>query len=422
MEDPQPERPRDATVAATDSDGRGDDTDPGGGQRAEVGVLVADSPRAEADRLAAFARRMASDAADELAAATDLPWRFTETEPTPLSDTQPRRPSQFLDEAMDRMVAGPYDLVVVVTDVPLVSRRRRFVAGLASPVSRVVVVSTRRLSAASRGTPARALDSEAVRWNAATLLLHLLGHVLGARHEADGETVMAPFEFDPSRESTPTFAADVERHLGRVAGRIPDEAAARGSVRRFAFHVLSALRNPEQVVGALAGSRPLGLPLSLPKLATGAVAPALVIVFSAESWDVGLHLTNGTAALFAAASVLAAAVHLLFVHSLSFPRRSRQPTTEHMALVNVTVFLVLVGAMVGLFALVASVVLAIEFLVFPPQLMADWPSLENPAVDLVDRVRTAGFISTVGMLSGALAGGLESRDVLRHLALFRERP
>lgn len=292
--------------------------------------------------------------------------------------------------------------------------------GLASPVSRVVVVSTRRLSAAPRGTPARALDSEAVRWNAATLLLHLLGHVLGARHEADGETVMAPFEFDPSRESTPTFAADVERYLGRVAVRIPDEAVARGPVRRFAFHVLSALRNPEQVVGALAGSRPLGLPLSLPKLATGAVAPALVVVFSAESWDVGLHLTDGTAALFAAASVLAAAVHLLFVHSLFFPRRSRQPTTEHMALVNVTVFLV--GAMVGLFALVASVVLAIEFLVSPPQLMADWPSLENPAVDLVDRVRTAGFISTVGMLSGALAGGLESRDVLRHLALFRERP
>jgi hypothetical protein len=66
--------------------------------------------------------------------------------------------------------------------------------------------------------------------------------------------------------------------------------------------------------------------------------------------------------------------------------------------------------------------LVIEFVVFPPQLMANWPSLENPNVGIIDRVRTAAFISTIGMLSRALAGGLENRAVLRHLALFRKEP
>ena len=147
-----------------------------------------------------------------------------------------------------------------------------------------------------------------------------------------------------------------------------------------------------------------------------------MIVFSAESWDVALHLSNATAALFAVVSILAAAIHLMFVQNLFFPWRKHQIITEHMALVNVSVFAILVAAMVGLFALVASLMLVIEFVVFPPQLMANWPSLENPNVGIIDRVRTAAFISTIGMLSRALAGGLENRAVLRHLALFRKEP
>jgi len=48
--------------------------------------------------------------------------------------------------------------------------------------------------------------------------------------------------------------------------------------------------------------------LSLPKLSTTAVAPTLVIVFGAESWDVGVRMGNLMAVLFAAVSVLVAAL------------------------------------------------------------------------------------------------------------------
>ncbi|MXR40558.1 hypothetical protein GRX01_04245 [Halobaculum sp. WSA2] len=33
-----------------------------------------------------------------------------------------------------------------------------------------------------------------------------------------------------------------------------------------------------------------------------------------------------------------------------------------------------------------------------------------------------GFISTLGVLSGTLAGGIENRMALRHLGIFRDRP
>jgi hypothetical protein len=323
---------------------------------------------------------------------------------------------------MDRIVEGPYDIIVVATDVPLLTRTRRSVPGLASSVSRVVVVSTRKLVRGTREEPIRSVDAPAVRWNAATLLLHLLGHVFGARHDRAGSGVMRPFAFDPARRQTPTFDADTGAYLRRIAQQIPESGTVHGRLGRLAFHISTALRHPGQILTALRNSRPFRFPLSLPKLATTAITPTVVIIFSAESWDVALHLSSATAALFAGASILAAAVHLLFVQNLVFPRRRDQPLTEHMALMNAIVFAILVAAMVGLFVLVASVMLVIEFAVFPPQLMTNWPSLENPTVGVVDRIRTAAFISTLGMLSGALAGGLENRAILRQLALFHEEP
>jgi len=228
--------------------------------------------------------------------------------------------------------------------------------------------------------------------------VHLFGHVFGVGH--DDEEVMAPFSFDPARRNVPPFDADITRHLEEIATHIPEEDVSRGRLRRLAFHALSLARNPWTVASTLVQSRAPLLPLSLPRLSTAAVTPTLILVFSAEAWDVGLNLTNRITALFAVGSIVAAAVHLLYVQRLSFPRERSRVITEHMALVNVTVFLILVAAMMRLFVLVWSIMLLIELAVFPPNLMTNWPSLEDPSVGLADLVRVGGFISTLGVLSG----------------------
>jgi hypothetical protein len=389
--------------------------------RIDVGLLIAHSPRSDPGPLQAFGERMIEDSLPELAAATDVGWRVHAGEPDPLGDGASRRPSEFLDEAALRMVEGPYDLVVVVTDVPLTSRVEKRVPGLASPISRVVVVSTRRLLAPPGRDRLRSLGAEAVRWNAATLLLHLIGHVLGASH-SDGGGIMEPFAFDRTRETVPSFDAGVRGHLRHGATRVPEDASSRGRVWRLGFHVSSLVRNPSKVLAALVHSRAPLLPLSLPKLLTAAVTPTLILVFSAETWDVGLNLTNGTAVLFATLSIIAATVHFTFTQHLTFPRERTQVITEHMALVNVTVFFIILLAMVGVFVLVGSIILLIELVVFPPNLMTNWPSLEDPSVGGVDLLRIAAFISSIGVLTGSLAGGIEDRIAVRHLALFLGRP
>lgn len=388
-----------------------------------AGLMIAYSPAADLEKLQGFSRRLTEDVSEELGGATRADWVFHLEDPARLGTDEARRPADFLDEASLRMVEGPFDLVVVVTDVALYSRRHAVVAGLASPVGRVIVISTRKLLVTPRGKPVRTLESQSVRWNAAALLLHLLGHLLDLPHSRREGEIMSPFAFDEALMHPPRFSDHQRRRLVRLARHVPEpELIDPGALRTFFFHVMSGARHSGHVLRALWRNRAPLLPLSLPSLATAAVAPTFLLIFTAEIWDVGLNMTNRVTWTFTLLSLFAAVWYLTGVQNLFYPRKEKRVITEHMAVVNVVIFLTILIASVGLFIMVAMLMLFIEFYIFPAGLISTWPTLEDPVVTTGDKVRLAAFISTIGVLTGALAGGLESRTVIRHLALFLDEP
>jgi predicted Zn-dependent protease len=388
-----------------------------------VGVLIAHSPASDVEALQRFADRIARMASEELQRTTRSRWIFDRADPTRLDGDHPRRPSDFLDEASLHMAEGPYDLVVVVTDVAVASRRNRVVYGLASAVSRVAVLSTRKLLLTPRGQPARSLEHDAALWNGAELLVHLIGHMLGARHGSKDGASMSSFTFDPDRRAITSLRFASPGWLSRRAREIPErEHTGGGFAGTLMFHLHSAAINPLEILLPLLRSRALLLPLALPSLATAAVAPSIILVFTAEIWDVGLNMSNRVAIAFALVSILAATAYLTRLQNLFFPRKEKRVITEHMAVVNVSIFLIVLLGSLGLFLMLVLLMLVIEVLIFPPDLIATWPTLQVPHVDLAAKIRLASFISTIGVLTGALAGGLESRTVIRHLALFPDEP
>lgn len=388
-----------------------------------VGVVLSHSPAANMDALGAFADRVTEAAAAVLNPLPNVRWIFHREPATTLANDEPRRPSDFLDQASLHMVEGPYDLVLVVTDAPLTTRRHAVVAGLASPVTHVMVLSTRKLLITPRGQPVRQLDDPCVAANAATLVLHLIGHVLGLHHNTRRPTAMAPFRFDPELLA-PRLFDERERRLLRRRSPSAEEPtyASPNPIGTLFFHLGSALRNPRDLAMPLLRNRAPLLAFSLPALATAAIAPSFILIFTAEIWDVGVNMTSTAAWIFGVGSILASTGYLAGVQNLFFPHNEKRVITEHMAVVNVTILLTIFQAVLGLFAGVVLLMLFIEFAIFPENLIREWPSLEDPQVTLGDRLRLASFIGTVGVLTGALAGGLESRTVLRHLALFLDEP
>lgn len=386
-----------------------------------VGLLIVGSREADQQGLIGLAHAAAREVSAEMKAASGIPWIFHLAGTKILETDEPRRPSDFIEDAILAMADQAFDAVVVITDVALTSRRRRLEPGLASPITRVAVVSTRKLLSTPRGEPMRMLNSEAVKWNAAILIQHLLGHICGLRHSAHG--VMAPFTFDETRREAIPFSPHERDVLQKRSKQLPEREIVNGNaLEDFLFHVLMAFRHGRSVVLPLARNRAPFLALSLPSLATAAVAPSLLLVFSAEIWDAGLGMSNSTAAAYATASILAASLYLVQVQALFFPRKEKRLLTEHVAVANVVIFLSILLLLVGLFFLVGALVLMLGLYVFPEDLMSTWPTLNQGNVGLVDLLRLSAFVATVGVTTGALAGGLESRTVIQHLALFENEP
>ena len=101
------------------------------------------------------------------------------------------------------------------------------------------------------------------------------------------------------------------------------------------------------------------------------------------------------------------------VQSLFLPRKEKRVLTEHLAVANSVIYFSIFIASIGL-----GLAMVILIYVFPPDLMQTWPTLNIREIMLVDKVRLAVFISTIGVTTRAPAGGLESRAVIQRLELF----
>ncbi len=386
-----------------------------------VGFLIATGKLGNSDQLERLAKELGNLAKDELVRSISIPWFFDMADKVKLENDNPRGASDFLDRASLKMAEGPYDIVCVITDVPLISAKNTIQEGLSSEVTRVMVISTKEFINTRRRKVSRELDSQEVQLNITALFLHLTGHILGLKHRTAGESeIMRPYRYVENISSIPSFASSEREYLKKYSDKMPDRELKNGNfVETFIFHILMTFRHLGKFFKPLSRNWAILLPLSLPNLATAAVAPALILVFTAEIWDVGLGMTNGTAAFFAVISIMFASFYLVRVQNLFLPMKEKRVLTEHLAVANSVIYVSVFLACIGLFIMVGGLMMIIALYVFPPDLITTWPTLNKPEVTLADKIRLAVFISTVGVTTGALAGGLENKTLIQELTLFK---
>ena len=388
---------------------------------ARIYVLVAVTPDGDLEDLGRLADGVLRDVISVLEPATHVKWRASRGEPHRLESNDSRQASDFLREALLRLVESPADMILVITDAALVSRADEIVPGLASPEARVAVLSTRKLLTAPFGEPVRSTTDESVRWNAGTLATHLVGHLLGLSHEDEG--VMAPFSFDPARRQIPNFGRRSQDRVAEAVVRFPErEVSSRGPWGKFRIHLTAAARHRRNVVGpALISWAPL-LPLSLTGITTAAVTPTFVILFTDEFWWAGLHLNAWHVWSAALVAVLVATFLVPLSQRLFFPHREKRVVTEHVALVNTAILFSMFLMSLGLFVIVTLLVLLIEFWLFPQQFIVEWFSDRGFDVGPIDHLHIAMFVSALGTLTGALAGGFHGREIIHQPSLFLKEP
>ena len=300
----------------------------------------------------------------------------------------PAEDDEIVGAARQLLLARTWDLVVVLTDLPLMVLRRPVVAH-ASPMHGVAVLSV------------PALGTLAVRRRLRDAVLRLLGALLGEAEDGgtDGRT-------DAARRRIGSRL----RELGSdVEGEAP---SLRFTTRVFTGHL-------RLLVGMVRANRPWQLAARLSRALAAAVAAGVFALVTSDVWRLAGALGWQRLTVVSLGSVVAIGLTLIVGAGL-WERVADPRTRQQVVLFNIATTATVVIGVVAFYAALFVLSLLGGLLLVAPSLLADATS--DPAT-LGDYVEVAWLTASLATVGGALGAGLESDEAVRRAAYtYRTSP
>jgi hypothetical protein len=294
----------------------------------------------------------------------------------------PAEDSEIVGAARRLLLTRAWDLVVVLTDLPLMVVRRPVVAH-ASPMHGVAVLSV------------PALGTLAVRRRLREAVLRLIDALLGeARGEgADGRPDAARLRRIGSRLCE--LGSDVEEPA----------PSFRFTTRVFTGHL-------RLLFGMVRANRPWQLAARLSRALAAAAAAGVFALVTPDIWTLASALGWERLSVVSVGSVLAIGLTLI-VGARLWERVANPRTRQQVVLFNIaTTATVVIGVAAFYVALFVLSLLA-GLLLVVPSLLAD--AINDP-VTFRDYVEVAWLTSSLATVGGALGAGLESDEAVRRAA------
>lgn len=391
---------------------------PSGRPPIEVGWVLA-GPMAEADEKAAW-QALAEVQRTLEAGLPEFAWQMDVVERREVPLGMPMEPIGLLDVGVFERDASRWDFVFVLTEAPLKSETRPFMLGAPSQAVDVAVLSTARLDPAAEPGGRRHEERVAtLTRRIAALVLHLFGHLNDLEHDDGPNRLMHAPRSERDLDHMQHFSDDdwakLRRRLAQVADPRIEETEP--STRRVTFYLEAAWLNRHEI---LSGVRRMGawrFPLRYSRLTTAAVSTQLVLMMTAEAWELGMTQPVLRVAVLSLLALLTTSYYVIHrQHLLSrFGRRpSEQSVVAHMAIC----IGVLVGMATTYLALFASTWFGARYM-FDVAVVRNWTA-NLAKLDEAHYVSLASFIASAGLVVGALGASFEEEDYFRRVTLLDE--
>ena len=184
------------------------------------------------------------------------------------------------------------------------------------------------------------------------------------------------------------------------------------------FHLTVAWRNRGEILAAMRQIAPWTFPLRFGRLTIAAASTLLILVITAESWDLGMSQRAGEVITFAGLAVLGSALFVLQRHRLLVRTGSR--LTEQTVITRLSMALAVLVGMAGTWLLLFALVFFCSQVLFDEALVRGWAqSLDEPP-GLERYLVFSGFVATLGIIIGALGASFEPGGYFRHVAYIDE--
>lgn len=329
-------------------------------------------------------------------------------------------PIRLIDLAVVERQSKGWDFVLVFTAADLRALNKQYTFGTPSSGLDAAAISTARLDPAAQRSVVRKSEREAVLssriW---ALFLHLLGDLVGLQHTSQPDSPMrvsyVPEDLDLVQGYSEQELVGLADKLTIVADLRLEETAASPLGRwRFTFRVVR--HSGGEIWAAVLRNQPWMLVWHLSKFTAAALSTLLILLLTAEVWDVGVRMPLAGVGF---SLLIALAFTTLFVVTRQrlLTRRSRQRLTEQVVVTDLAIVLTIFGAMLTLALLLISLALGIIWVV-PDPLSVRWTDIEVLGWQRI--VALAGTVTVIGLSIGALGASIEDQTTFRHVAFIDE--
>ncbi|WP_420455933.1 DUF2391 domain-containing protein [Rubrivirga sp.] len=360
------------------------------------------------------------------AALPGFKWSFPLVRRTDLyAGGQEVEPVDLLDAgATERRVAG-WDFALVATGADLRARFRPFTLATPSQALDVAALSLARLDPGARHPDlSDAERTERFAHRLAALALHAFGHLNGLDHETHEDAVMypprSPADLDRSSLSfTEPNRTEIEAEVADVADLRMEEETVFDQLGDAAFALKALVLNWNDVADTVLQIRPWRFPFQLSKLTTAAISTLIVLVMTAEAWDLGARQPLWHVAWLAVVAVAGTSAYLVRKQGL-LARRHGQTRTEQQVVQSASILLALGLGMSTTWALLFGATLVLRLLFFDGAILDGWAASLGRSVGPDEVLAFAGFVSSLGIGVGALGASFEDQTYFRHVAYVDE--
>lgn len=221
---------------------------------------------------------------------------------------------------------------------------------------------------------------------------------------------------DPDRLVLESFdneqAAKMRERLHDVTDVQLEETATRWNTLTFYWRVFWS--DPPSIFKSILGYAPWRIPLYLGRLTAAVVVSLLVLLLTAESWEAGAHVSTSWL-LGSVVAIILSSVFIFFGQHIRQVGRGRG-WSEQLARSRIVLFGTLLFGMMSLHAELFVLLYAISF-ALPLEVIAGWSGF---APNELPRIRYVAFLSSIGILAGALGDNLEEEEAIKAELFFDE--
>ena len=335
------------------------------------------------------------------------------------------QPSILLQQALEERDSRHWDYSLVLTAADLDSYyTSHCMAALSRPLD-AAVLSFSLIDPIAVGEKVdEASRVQRVAHRLSRLMLHALSHLSGLGPSDDLTNLMshpaAAEGLDAMEMLTENQIEQQQLSLSEVADQRLEETNGQ-HLSKPAFMLRAGWINRREIIEAMAAARPWQFPRRLSGLTLASVSTVVVLLMTAEAWDLALSQSWSSLSLLTIAAWLLTTGHVIVRQQLLM-RHGRRPSEQTIVTMTSAIGIVVTGMIVTWFCLLLIGATISGFL-FGPNLISSWAAsseLSAGEVGFAMKLKMCGLSASLGLLIGALGASFESQHYFRHVIFVDE--